>query len=354
MQRLKAIFQKWYNYILFIILFFTLSINCFAMSRIPTTEHFPDGYKYYICYDDGTCKNVAYFKTLPHVYFLKTNDSYLEINMENSAIATLTFYSDTEREYHFYTEAFHSKKDRTVSTDYKQRIQFHKNALVYSNFTIKTQNESGTTYKFVRVDDSLEDNYESVSEGYYETGKGEYEEVKQPSVIEAILSIPTKIIEFFQSMFEKLFNLIQSIVDFVTNFFSNVVEFIRYLFIPKEGYMSEQMNKFLSNFAWVDRLKKFASDFFDMMNAVDDTNPPALTVDLSKINSKYWKAEGTVNVLSLDWFWKYKQYSDPLISAFLWLAVCWRYYCKIPDIIHGVGSNMGSSNHSDGKGDKKK
>ena len=99
-------------------------------------------------------------------------------------------------------------------------------------------------------------------------------------------------------MFEKLFNLIQSIVDFVTNFFSNVVEFIKYLFIPPEGYMSEQMNKFLSNFAWVDRLKHFASDFFDMMNAVDDTNPPALNVDLSKINSKYWKAEGTVNVLS--------------------------------------------------------
>lgn len=338
MQKIKALFIKYFNIVVAFILFFSLSINCFAMNGIPTTEHFPDGYKYYICYNDGTCKNVAYFKTLPYVYFLKTNDSYLEINMENSAIATLTFYSDTEREYHFYTEAFHSKKDRTVSTNYNQRIQFHKNDLVYSNFTIKTQNESGTTYKFVRVDDSLEDNYESVSEGYYETGKGEYEEVKQPSVIEAILSIPTKIIEFFQGIFEKILDALSKIVDFVVNFFQNFIDFMKSLFIPREGFIQEQLTNLKARFMWFDRVIKFASDFMDMIQAVYYVEPPAMNVDLSKLNSKYWSVSGTVNILDLSWFEPYKKSSDTIISAILWMCFFWRIYLRIPDILQGSGS----------------
>ena len=130
------------------------------------------------------------------------------------------------------------------------------------------------------------------------------------------------------------------------------------LFIPREGFIKEQLTNLKARFMWFDRVIKFASDFMDMIQAVYYVEPPAMNVDLSKLNSKYWSVSGTVNILDLSWFEPYKKSSDTIISAILWMCFFWRIYLRIPDILQGSGSIV--SDYSDmeyklsRKGERKK
>lgn len=356
MQKLKALFIKYFNIVIAFILFFSLSINCFALATTPKTNHIPEGYKYYASINKGTCKYVFYFKTLPHI-FICQNDSYLSIYSES--MAHYTFYSDQERDYHYLTKAGYANSTSTVSlTTDMQKIEFHHNDIVYANFSFKTTNDAGKTYTFNRTDETLTSNYESVTNGSYDGTNGEYEEEKEPTVLEAILSIPTKIIEFFQGISEKILDALSKIVDFVVNFFQNFIDFMKSLFIPREGFIKEQLTNLKARFMWFDRVIKFASDFVDMIQAVYYNEPPSLNADLSKLNSKYWSVSGTVNMLDLSWYEPYKKNTDTIISAILWMCFFWRIYLRIPDILQGSGSIV--SDYSDmeyklsRKGERKK
>lgn len=270
--------------------------------------------------------------------------------------AAICFYQ-YERDalnYHLYTKAWYSNAETKVDPFFSSNISFYTSGVIQSNFSMKTNDQWGTTWQYTRSDTSLTSNYEvdstdmtydgtngdaSVTDDDNSKGDDSKEDSGiLASILDVITSIPTKIIDFLTTILNTIIDLLTSVVDFINNFFSNLLEFLKNLFIPSSDFIEEQKEKLTSSFAFVDEVKTLFSDLYYMMNSNYPVKAPELNIDLSKIESKYYKLEGTVNFLDFSWFARYKPYSDNIISAFIIFFLFFNIFKNLPSIINGMSA----------------
>lgn len=98
------------------------------------------------------------------------------------------------------------------------------------------------------------------------------------------------------------------------------------------GSISKTIKDILNKFAFKDNIINNANEIKDFIANTQETHKYYLT-----IHSKY--LSGNVCIIDLSWYAPYKPTVDAFICAFAYLAFIWHMFCKIPDLIRGVGAS---------------
>ncbi len=120
------------------------------------------------------------------------------------------------------------------------------------------------------------------------------------------------------------------------------------LLLPSEEFMS----KFIANlredfsgiFAIIDEVQKI----INYMKTASGTKAPSFTINLGQSASYYLGESVTID---FSWYDAYKPTVDLLFAAIIWAGFLWRMYCRIPEIINGVGMTVTASYRIGRRGD---
>lgn len=172
-----------------------------------------------------------------------------------------------------------------------------------------------------------------------------------------VSSISTAADNIVSSITTCIENVVTTLTDFFASFFDNLFDTIEnlltYLFIPSEGYMEAHFDAVnsiydgsstysLKNKYYVLAfIKGFATDFNNFLSQdFSDVEAPTIEVNLGAAESKYNYGTETVSAIDFSWFARYRKYTDPFLSAILWITFIWVCVKRLPDIISGMGMTM--------------
>lgn len=116
-----------------------------------------------------------------------------------------------------------------------------------------------------------------------------------------------------------------------------------YLFVPSEDFFSKKITYFREKFEFVDSLAECFTAVRDSF--ANPTEFGSITVNLSASESKYSYGSGTVNVLDVSWYTRYKPYGDKIISAFMWIIFIFNVFKQLPGIINGASGAVVAADH---------
>lgn len=319
-------------FLIFLLLISTVSVSAY----VPIADHFPDGYRYYMVFGEQGIPRAYYFKNLYNFFY---DGTYLYCYPSEPIAYTSSWtISDADMENHMCVNPWHYTNGDTIPQAYTSTLKIGAGRLFMSNFTVKTTNSSGQTFTFLRTDESLTENYEVVTNGDYDGTNGDAVlPDENDGILSGISSLISNIIDVLGDLLSKILDAIIVVKDFVVSFFEKVIDLVVSLVIPSDGFMESKYQEFLSNFAFVNRLNDFAHKMYIDFQYLYTEHAPSINIDLSKSKSKIIRSDKVVNFINLDWFAEYKVYSDVLISTFLWAWFLWRTYCRIPDILNGLG-----------------
>lgn len=156
----------------------------------------------------------------------------------------------------------------------------------------------------------------------------------------------TNVTSLLESVFSDFFETVQSISDDITSFFEtfftelfNTIEnVVQYLFVPPSGYFDGKVNEFKEQVPFVGVVTDFTGELFGYFERQGYSDAPVITVDLSAAEGKYNYGFGSVTVLDLSWYDRYKPFVDMFLSTILWITYLWLLYKRLPDIIYGAGA----------------
>lgn len=217
-----------------------------------------------------------------------------------------------------YTENFVINKPQLYSGS--SLIRYRQCNPVYTNTPVYSDPSCNTVYTAETYPDSYPD---GVGNG---SGSG-------GSASSGWLSkIFDKIVEFFESVS----NGFKSVIDWFGSFFTTLGNWLKDLFIPSDGYFDSKIADLKSHFEGFETIKQIG-DRFSTFFSSDYNDPPIITTNMSDAESKkYNYGSGTVKVIDLSWYGRYKPTVDKIISAILWLCFAWGIYQHLPGIINGA------------------
>lgn len=139
-----------------------------------------------------------------------------------------------------------------------------------------------------------------------------------------------------KGVLEFLGNIISYINPFSDNFLGKKIiellgDLLTKLFVPSEEKILALQNVFSEKLSFIDSIKIAINSIKNMYENVNAL--PKFTID---INSKFYTGELTI--IDLSWYAQYKTYGDLVITGFAYLFFIWRLWCRLPSILHGVGS----------------
>ena len=130
-----------------------------------------------------------------------------------------------------------------------------------------------------------------------------------------------------------LSNILNNILNAINNLVEDLLNGLKNLFVPEEDFFSEKFEEFKSHFAFIDTFTGFVNQF---QNITRKNEGPSISIDFSKAESQY-NYGGQAAALNLSWYARYKPIGDIVITAFVYVFFIWRFYCRLPEIIRGVG-----------------
>lgn len=96
--------------------------------------------------------------------------------------------------------------------------------------------------------------------------------------------------------------------------------------------INDSVSSIKEKFSFIDNIKTNVDDMVDVIT--DTTKTPKLTVN---VNSKWYS--GTLTVIDLSWYDRYRDYGDSVICMFCYLGFLWNIFKRLPDIIQGAGAS---------------
>lgn len=155
-----------------------------------------------------------------------------------------------------------------------------------------------------------------------------------------------KLWDFLSSIISNFSVILSYINPFSENFLGlKLIELLsnllKALFIPSEEALSNFFLPIQERFSFVDQAKAFSNEIKTML----ETGEGVPTFKLN-INSKYYSGE--IVVLDLTFFAPYKQYSDMVITAFVYILFAWRFIKNLPATIKGFSSGIDQINRFGG------
>lgn len=144
---------------------------------------------------------------------------------------------------------------------------------------------------------------------------------------------------------EGLLNLGSSIASGLDTLGNFLLDGITFLFVPSDGFMENEVTELKERFSFADSIMNTVNSIFGIMSVqtVSDV-APSLHFDMN--------IRGTVKrveVLDLSWYAPYKSYGDSILSGIIILGFIWSTYTRLPNIVSGISSNVGSITRIGGK-----
>lgn len=154
------------------------------------------------------------------------------------------------------------------------------------------------------------------------------------------------VVNAINSMAGSIGSFFADIGNLISGFFETLLsgDWLIALFVPDEDFLEDVMtnvNSSIENSEFLLTIRLFVKEFTDFLQQ-DFTTPPSVNVNLSAAEGKYNYGLKTVNLLDVSWFSRYRKYTDPFISAMLWIGFIWLLAKRLPDILNGAGMITGA------------
>ncbi len=156
------------------------------------------------------------------------------------------------------------------------------------------------------------------------------------TILEPLAKVLDGMLSIFSDIYAKIYQIGSFLWDLPSKIAEAIGDIFKKLFVPSNGFFQEKFDTAYNKFAFVTDLKKFGSDIVEIIEDFDISQAPAVTVHLSKSESKILNFDDTE--ISFDWFARYKPVTDLFISGFLWIVFIWNVYGALPSIINGTGT----------------
>lgn len=149
----------------------------------------------------------------------------------------------------------------------------------------------------------------------------------------------------FRDFFKNIGDMLSYINPFSENFFGwKIIELLgdllKALFVPSEEKILALRNVFTDKLSFIDSIKLAVNSIKNMYE-----NVSALPSYSININSRFYSGELTI--IDLAWYAPYKSYGDLVITGFTYILFIWRLWCRLPSILHGLGSSGEFKNDTD-------
>lgn len=155
----------------------------------------------------------------------------------------------------------------------------------------------------------------------------------QTTIIDSIIALPGAIGDIFE-------NIIGAAVDVL-------LVGIEAIFVPSEDFLTVKVESIRARFEIADSIMATGETIRGMLTSLGG-EPPVIYIHLEDSESSY-DYGGTVPILDMRWYERYKPTGDKLLSSLIWLFFAWRCFVHAPNIISGIAGNIEAFNFpSDG------
>lgn len=110
------------------------------------------------------------------------------------------------------------------------------------------------------------------------------------------------------------------------------------IFVPSEEFMQDYLSGFQKKFPLLFQLHDLGEHVIDSLTSIYGGEAPVITVPLPASTS--FNLGNTSVTIDFSWYAAYKPTVDLLLAGIIWVGFIWRMYCRIPEIISGVGMSI--------------
>ena len=121
-----------------------------------------------------------------------------------------------------------------------------------------------------------------------------------------------------------------------------ITDVLVWAFVPSESYLDAEVTALCSEFPLADSCKNLITAFRDSLSGLGG-EPPVIYIHLEDYEGSY-NIGGTVPILDMRWYARYKPTVDTLLSSLLWIFFIWRILVHAPNIISGVAGDLEAFN----------
>lgn len=143
----------------------------------------------------------------------------------------------------------------------------------------------------------------------------------------------------FDSLLEITGQLYESGLDSEGNF--DVGTMLSYWFLPDPDGIMTSLQDIVYSDTQLSPIISYADTFKEQLISIKP-EAPEIIIPAGTYGSIVLEKDV---VITFDWFEDWKQYSDPIIATFLYIAYFWHLFCQIPTIFHGGAATVASGNH---------
>lgn len=135
--------------------------------------------------------------------------------------------------------------------------------------------------------------------------------------------------------------LVDVLLGGITGILDNVVDLIlagiKAIFVPSTDYLTAKVEALRARFGFMDSVLATGDAIIAALNL--SGTPPVIYAHFENAEGAFnWG--GTVAVLDMTWYARYKPAGDAFLSGVIWIFFLWRVFIKLPSIISGVGGTV--------------
>lgn len=150
-----------------------------------------------------------------------------------------------------------------------------------------------------------------------------------------------------------LSNILSYLNPFSDNFFGHKIvtlfsDLLKSLFIPSEENLNNLTGTVKDKFEFVETIKIAINSIQNSINNVEGA--PSYYIDVGA--TKFTNAT-KLKIIDFSFYAPYKNYSDTVITGFIYAFYIWRLFIKLPNIISGAGGAVETVSRVESRGGKK-
>lgn len=162
-----------------------------------------------------------------------------------------------------------------------------------------------------------------------------------PTVDTPVTDTTTGVLDWLKSGWDVFTNILDAVIAIPVAIVDGLLDGIKSLFIPSDAAIEEVKTELDEKVPAIGEIQAWSDDFVYVMD-----NPEAyastlnFNVDFGKADT-YWDYGGSsTNMISLDWYFDYKDKVDEIIVGIAWLVFIWNLFGQLPAIISAVGTGV--------------
>ncbi len=146
------------------------------------------------------------------------------------------------------------------------------------------------------------------------------------------------LLEALGALFNWIVNsLLKGIGDLLRALGNFILDGIKAIFVPSQDFLSAKVNALRARFQFMDSVLATGDAIIAALNL--SGTPPVIYAHFENAEGAFnWG--GTVAVLDMTWYSRYKAAGDAFLSGVIWIFFLWRVFIKLPSIISGVGGTV--------------